>query len=456
MKNLKIHLWPLAACLASALALADPAGLAAVKQSLSAGRPHVPGELLVQFRAESSAAAQQALLAAIGALPLERLSGRRADQGELLRVRLQGPGAVSAGLLEQLAADPAVAFAEPNWLYRTQTDNPNDPYLGNLWGMQGAGTSPSHPYGSGALAAWNADRRCDSSVVVGVIDEGLMIGHPDLKANVWVNPGELKNGLDDDGNGYVDDINGWDFVSNDASVYDGASDDHGSHVAGTVAASINNAIGVFGVCPTAKLISAKFLGRQGGTTANAVKAVNYITDLKQRHAPGLVASNNSWGGGGYSQALSDAIKAAGDANILFIAAAGNAGVNIDSSPSYPASYPLANLLAVAAVDKLGGKASFSNWGVNTVQIAAPGVSILSTVPDRKGKASYAYYSGTSMATPHVSGAAALYRSLNPCADATQIKTAILSQAAVDPSLQGYVQQARRLDVAGFGSELSCP
>jgi serine protease len=323
--------------------------------------------------------------------------------------------------------------------------------------MLGSSTSPSHPYGSGALAVWNADRRCNSNVVVAVIDEGVMISHPDLQANIWVNPVE-KNGIagkDDDGNGYVDDINGWDFASNNASVYDGVSDDHGSHVAGTIAASINNNTGVVGVCPTAKLISAKFLGNRGGTLANAVKAVNYITDLKMRHGLRLVASNNSWGGGGYSQALANAIAAAGAANILFVAAAGNAGVNIDNTPSYPASYALANVIAVAAVDKVGGKASFSNWGTSSVPLAAPGVSILSTVPARKG-ATYAYYSGTSMAAPHVTGAAALYSSLNPCASAAQIKTALLAKASVDPSLVAYVEGGRRLNVAGFSSDLSCP
>jgi subtilisin family serine protease len=323
--------------------------------------------------------------------------------------------------------------------------------------MQGSTTAPSHPYGSGALAVWNADLRCSSNVVVGVVDEGVMITHPDLQANIWLNPGEYGKlaGVDDDGNGYVDDINGWDFVGNNASVYDGIADDHGSHVAGTIAASINNAKGVFGVCPTAKLISAKFLGSRGGTTANAIKAINYLTDLKLRHGVRLVATNNSWGGGGYSQALGNAIVTAGAADILFVVAAGNSAVDIDLSPSYPASYALANVIAVAAVDKIGGKASFSNWGVDSVHLAAPGVDIYSTVPGRRGP-SYASYSGTSMATPHVSGAAALYSSLNPCATAAQIKLALLAKASIDPSLLTSVEDGRRLDVSSFSSELSCP
>lgn len=443
-------------CLPALSAAAPPAD--AVRQSLAAARPHVAGELLLQFRADADDTMRQQLLARLGAQRLERLNARGAGRGELLRVRLSGR-AVDVALLDNLASEPALAFAEPNWLYRHQVSaNPNDPYLGNLWGMLGATTSPSQPYGSGALAVWNADRRCSSSVVVGIIDEGLMVSHSDLKANAWVNPGEVGKtpGVDDDGNGYVDDINGWDFVSNNNSVYDGTADDHGSHVAGTVAASINNATGVFGVCPTAKLISAKFLGNNGGTTANAIKAVNYLTDLKLRHHLRLVASNNSWGGGGYSQALANAIAAAGAADILFVAAAGNATQNIDQTPSYPASYALDNLIAVAAIGSDGTLASFSNYGANSVHIAAPGVNVLSTVPTRNNKSAYAYYSGTSMATPHVTGAAALYASLNACASAAQIKAAILGQASLAPNLQGYVQNGRRLNLATFANGLSCP
>lgn len=443
-------------CLAVSCSAAWGGGdnLPAVLDSLQAGRPHVANELLLQFRADADAGERQALLQRYGAQALERLAARRGNRGELQRVRL--PQGLGAALLERLSLEPALEFAEPNWLYSPQS--PNDPYLSALWGMQGATTATSEPYGSGALAAWSGGQNCAAQVVLGVIDEGVMIAHPDLSANIWVNPAEQagKPGVDDDGNGYVDDLHGWDFNGKDASVYDGNSDDHGSHVAGTLAASINNGIGVFGVCPQARLVVAKFLGPRGGTTANAVKAVNYLTDLKSRHGLRLVASNNSWGGGGYSQALANAIAAAGAAQILFVAAAGNDAKNIDAAPSYPASYALDNVLAVAALTRSGGKASFSNWGEQTVAIAAPGVDILSTVPSRKGAASYAYYSGTSMATPHVTGAAALYASLNPCASAAQIKAALLAQAGYAPGLAGYVQQGRYLDVAGFGAELACP
>jgi len=284
-----------------------------------------------------------------------------------------------------------------------------------------------------------------------------MTTHGDLRSNIWINPGEGSRAdrKDNDRNGFVDDIHGWDFNANNASVYDGAADDHGTHVAGTVAAVANNGAGVFGVCPSAKLITAKFLGANGGTTAGAVKAINYLTQLKLAKRINLVATNNSWGGGGYSQALYDAIRAAGDANILFIAAAGNSGLDIDTTPSYPASYQLPNVIAVAAIGQNGQRASFSNYGVKSVHIAAPGVNVVSTVPTARGAAGYAYMSGTSMAAPHVTGAAALYVSLNPCATAAQTREALLRMAVQDPQLTGVVQLNRRLDASKIRRELAC-
>jgi subtilisin family serine protease len=206
------------------------------------------------------------------------------------------------------------------------------------------------------------------------------------------------------------------------------------------------------MCWHAKLISAKFLGKQGGTTANAVKAVSYITDLKARQGLNIVATNNSWGGGGYSQALKDAIDAAGGQNILFIAAAGNDGANIDATPSYPAGYDSANIISVAAIDKNGALASWSNYGATRVDIGAPGVGIVSTLPlAQKGAivSGYGSYSGTSMATPHVTGAAALYASRHPGASAAEIKAAIIGSAIATPSLAGKTVTGGRLNVSGF-------
>jgi subtilisin family serine protease len=282
--------------------------------------------------------------------------------------------------------------------------------------------------------------------------------HEDLAANAGVNPGEVGgNGVDDDGNGYVDDVYGWDFDGNNSSLFDGVTDDHGTHVAGTIGGVGGNGKGVAGVNWSVKLIGAKFLGRNGGTTANAIKAVDYFTDLKTRHGLNIVATNNSWGGGGFSRGLEDAIVRANNGGILFVAAAGNGGSdgvgdNNDAAASYPSNYAVDNVIAVAAITSSGARSSFSNYGSSTVDLGAPGSAILSTVPkSSKGKvmSAYASYSGTSMATPHVTGAAALYASSHPGATATQIKNAIMNAAVPTVSLAGKCVTGGRLNVSGF-------
>ncbi|MEY4114980.1 MAG: hypothetical protein RLZ76_1673, partial [Bacteroidota bacterium] len=243
----------------------------------------------------------------------------------------------------------------------------------------------------------------------------------------------------------------WDFAGNNNTVFDGVGDDHGTHVAGTIGGVGGNGAGVAGVVWNVKMLNAKFLGSTGGTTANAIKAVDYFTSLKNKGL-NIVATNNSWGGGGFSQALMDAIIRANAADLLFIAAAGNSGTNNDVTASYPSNYDVPNVIAVAAIASNGTLASFSQYGATTVDIGAPGVSIWSTVPkSSKGKvvASYASYNGTSMATPHVTGAAALYKSLNPSATAAQIKAAILNAATATASLSGKTVTGGRLNVSGF-------
>ncbi|MES2682267.1 MAG: S8 family peptidase [Pseudomonadota bacterium] len=435
-----------------ALAAGQPAEVAA---SMAAGRPYISTEMLVQFRSGASAAEKRAAAALIGARPLKTLrSGvsRGNVEGELQLVQV--PTAIGvAKAMQALAALPGVEFAEPNWTY-THMATSNDPYYLNnqLFGMYGDATTPANAFGSQAGEAWAAGHTCNSDIYVGIIDEGAMFAHEDLAANFWTNPFDPVNGADDDGNGLVDDIHGWDFANGDNTTADGATDDHGTHVGGTIAGVGGNGKGVAGVCWSAKLISAKFLGRNGGTTANAIAAVDYLTDLKTRHGLNLVATNNSWGGGGFSAALRAAIERANAANILFVAAAGNESNNNDLLPSYPGSYDNANIISVAAISATGALAGFSNFGASSVDLGAPGVAIFSTVPvSSKGKvvSGYASYNGTSMATPHVAGAAALYASTHPGATALQIKSAILGSVVATPSLAGKTATGGRLNVSGF-------
>jgi subtilisin family serine protease len=424
---------------------------------------YVEGEVLIQYRADASESSKQRARGRVNAQVAEVVlaaADRRDLKGDLELVRVP-PGLSVAAAVRGLSDDAAVEFAEPNFIYEHQATS-NDPYYnsGQLWGMYGDATSPANQFGSQAGEAWAAGHTGSSSVYIGIIDEGIQFTHPDLAANIWTNPFDLVDGVDNDGNGYIDDVHGWDFDGNDNSIYDGGSkgtlDDHGTHVSGTIGGVGGNGIGVAGVNWQVTLISGKFLGRRGGTTANAVKAVQYFTDLKVRHGLNIVATSNSWGGGGFSQALADAIVAGAQQNILFIAAAGNGGRdgvgdNNDSVASYPSNYNTTAgagydaVIAVAAISSSGGLASFSNFGATTVDIGAPGVGVISTTAFN----SYTSFSGTSMATPLVSGAAALYASTHPGATAAQIRSAILLSAVPTASLTGKTVTGGRLNVSGF-------
>ncbi|TDM06903.1 MAG: peptidase S8 [Ideonella sp. MAG2] len=436
-----------AACAMSSVAQANPQ---LVDASLAdPTRQYMPSELIVQFKPGLRLDKAQQAMRGLGLSSLKTLrSMARGAHAELHLVKLPANFKVPEAI-QWLRAHDAIDFAEPNWIVSTQAA-PADPYYtnGSLWGYYGD-TSPTqqNQYGSQAGEAFDAGKKCKKGVVIGVIDEGVMNTHPDTKAGIWQNPVEIAgNGIDDDGNGYVDDVNGWDFRNNDKTTFDGTTDDHGTHVSGTIGARANKQ-GIIGVCPTVKMISAKFL-EGSGTTANAILAVDYVTDLKQRHDLNLVATNNSWGGGGFSQGLKDAIDRAGAADILFVAAAGNSGLNTDVSPNYPSGYTSANIIAVASITSSGSLSGFSNYGATSVDIGAPGSSIWSTVPTSTG-AGYANYSGTSMATPHVTGAAAFYASRHPGQTAAQIKAAILAAAVPTPSLAGKCVTGGRLDVSGF-------
>jgi subtilisin family serine protease len=420
------------------------------------GSAYVQGEILVRFRGTPTETSRRSLLARVGGTVEERIvtasMKRVGDQEGITRVRT---GMEVMDAVARMKQDLNVLFAEPNYIYVHEALS-NDSYFGNgsLWGMYGDGSSPANQYGSQAAEAWAAGHTGSSSVFVGVIDEGAMYNHEDIAGNYWTNSFDPVDGIDNDRNGYIDDTHGWDFAGNDNSTFDGATDDHGTHVSGTIGGRGGNGRGVAGINWSVTMISAKFLGRNGGTTANAIKAVDYITDLKTRHGLNIVATNNSWGGGGFSQGLQDAIGRANAAGILFVAAAGNGGSdgvgdNNDVTANYPSNYPNDNIIAVAAITSSGGRASFSNYGATKVDIGAPGSGIYSTVPTRSNGSGYSSYSGTSMATPHVTGACALYASTHAGASAATIKNAILSSAVPTTSLAGKCVSGGRLNVSGF-------
>ncbi len=313
----------------------------------------------------------------------------------------------------------------------------NDPGLVQLWGLHNTEqTGGTNDADIDAPEAWEIQTG-DANFVIGVIDTGVDYNHPDLVNNIWTNPGETAgDNIDNDGNGYVDDVHGWDFVGNDNDPMDGHG--HGTHVSGTIAGQGNNEIGVTGVAWNAKIMPIEIFNAQGGGAFSSVivNAINYAT------AMGVKLTNNSWGGGGYDSAIYNAISAANAQGMLFVAAAGNEYTNNDSFPHYPSNYDLANILSVASTTHTDQKSDFSNYGVNSVDLAAPGSSIYSTWPN----SSYNTISGTSMATPHVVGAAALVWSEHPDWTAAQVKAALIG--SVDPlaSLSGLVASSGRLNV----------
>lgn len=414
-------------------------------------------EVLVKFSSGASQEHRIAALSRVGGSIKEHILTKTMERhGDREGLVLMHTPMAALEAVNRLKGAAGIEYAEPNFIYY-HTGTSNDPYYtnGSLWGMYGDATIPFNEYGSQAGEAWNAGKTGTGTapVVIGVIDEGIMYFHDDLKESIWTNPGEIAgNGKDDDGNGYKDDVYGWDFDGNDNSTYDGTHDDHGTHVAGTIGATGGNSKGVAGVIWNVKLITAKFIGRVGGTTANAVKAVDYVTDLKMRHKLNLPATNNSWGRSVYSQALVDAIERANSASILFVAAAGNGGSDgvgddNDIYTFYPSSYPNANIIAVAAITKGGVKAEYSNFGATSVDLGAPGSDIFSTVPGRGNASNYSSGNGTSMATPHVTGAVALYAAYNPNADAAAIKKALLSSTTFTADLNVKCVTNGRLNVS---------
>jgi subtilisin family serine protease len=406
---------------------AGPAGL----QDPAGSKPdHSHDRLLVKFKDRDKANAVASKHAAKVTRSYDKLG---------IHLLKLPPGLSAEEAMKIFSSDPAVQYASLDYLVQADL-LPNDPRFGELWGLHNTGQSGGTADADiDAPEAWEISTG-SSGIVVGVIDTGVDYNHEDLAANIWRNTGETPgNGIDDDGNGYVDDIYGIDAYNGDSDPMD--DHNHGTHVAGTIGAVGGNGIGVVGVNWQVRIMALKFLGAGGsGSTSGAIECINYAVTMAARGVNIRVLSN-SWGGGGFSAALRDAIQTAANSGILFVAAAGNDAANNDATPHYPSSYDLPNVLAVASTDRYDQRSSFSSYGLSTVDVAAPGSSVLSTTRDNK----YAIFSGTSMATPHVSGIAALILASNPTMSWQALRKLILFSSDSIPSLSGLVLTGGRVN-----------
>ncbi|MGI9304293.1 MAG: S8 family peptidase, partial [Gammaproteobacteria bacterium] len=369
----------------------------------------------------------------------------------LQRVTLSGALSIEKAL-EVYRTNPNVEYAEPNYTVYTTGVRPNDPDFEELWGLRNKGYFGGAPGADiNASAAWDTGTG-SKDVVIAIIDTGVDYTHPDLAANMWINPHEIAgDGNDNDRNGYVDDVHGVDTVNGDGDPMDDQS--HGTHVAGTIGAVGNNGMGVVGVNWNASIIACKFLKKSGsGKISDAIECFDYVLKLKQDQGVNIVATNNSWGSIQYSQALEEAVRTHTQAGILFVAAAGNAATR---EKFYPAALELDNVVSVAATDRNGRIAIFSNYGRDWVDIAAPGVFLLSTLPG----ADYGWRSGTSMAAPHVTGLAGLLYAQEPARDYRQVKSLLLTAGRVsaDPLVRNETMSRRDLLAAGESGQgaLTC-
>ncbi len=407
---------------------------------------YVQGEVIVGFKANVDDQQQEETEKRHGDKTSKKLQGINARL-----VKLGSARSVTQAI-QEYQGESTVAYAEPNFLVHTTT-TPNDPLYSQLWGLKNIGQTVNGTIGKvgadiKAEPAWTVTTG-SSSVVVGVVDTGVDYTHPDLAANIWSNPGGIG--------GCSAGTHGYNAITLTCNPLD--DNNHGTHVSGTIGAVGNNGIGVAGINWTTRIMGLKFLDAGGsGTTADAITAIDFAVQAKIAGV-NIRVLNNSWGGGGFSQALLDEINKAGTNNMLFVVAAGNSTTDLNRRTFYPCSYTTAaNLICVAATDQNDALAGFSNYGSTKVHLGAPGTNILSTIIG----GSYAYGDGTSMATPHVVGAAALILSAPGQGSLTvsQLKSKILSSIDLLPSLAGLTITGGRLNVCkaipGCGGVLPSP
>jgi subtilisin family serine protease len=390
-----------------------------------------PDQVLVRFRKGTPGSVVAAAHRAMGAHVLQTYSTIEGLQ--LVHIP---PSMRVEDALEKYGKNRDVLYVEPDYSVHTVL-TPNDPSFGDQWALNNTGQSGGTPDADiDAPEAWDYTTG-SSEVVVAVIDSGVDYNHPDLAANIWSNSLDCNtNGVDDDGDGYIDDCHGIDTFNHDSDPFDDLG--HGTHVSGIIGAVGSNSVGVTGVNWNVSIMACKFISAGDvGYDSGMIECLNYIAWMKD-HGVNIVATNNSYGGSPFSQATLDAIEENRKRGILFFAAAGNNGTNNDTVPFYPSNYNASNVIAVAATNRADAWPSFSDLGRRTVHLGAPGASILSTYPSN----SYAIADGTSMATPFVTGVAALLKAYDPSLDWKEIKNRILAGGDNKTSMTNTITQKR--------------
>ena len=379
------------------------------------------------------------ILSGLGDVEIRRLT-RSGVYQVIFRNGTPGPDTVPDAV-RRLQAQFPVRYAEPDYVVRVASSPDDARYLdGSLWGLHNTGqNSGTADADIDAPEGW-AIRTSAPNVIVGVIDTGIALNHEDLAPNLWVNPNETDDDTDSDNNGFIDDLHGINAIQLNGDPSDDQG--HGSHVAGTIGAAGNNGVGITGVAWNVKLMGLKFLSASGGgATSDAITCIDYGVE----HGAHILS--NSWGGGGFSQALLDSIQAARDAGVIFVVAAGNAATDNDVAPVFPASLPVDNIVAVASTTRTDELSSFSCFGQGSVDIAAPGSEILSA--DYENPTGYKSFNGTSMATPHVSGVLALLRAEFPTDTWGQLINRLYRGGDALPALaDGKIANGRRLNLHG--------